>query len=76
MRGHTNGHRPVTETLAGWITRKIAAADSATARIKAINGTRRGSRNHTANVVRLGRVAVRRHELVAALRVVQEWEAL
>lgn len=47
----------------------------ATARIRAVNGLRQG-RNYTANIVRLGRVAVRRHELAAALRVVQEWEAL
>lgn len=42
---------------------------------RAVNGLRQG-RNYTANIVRLGRVAARRHELAAALRVVQEWEAL
>ena len=43
------------------------------ARIRSVNGNPNGSPRHTANVVRLGNVNTRRHQLRYALDVVREW---
>ena len=73
LLGVIRGYATALDDLEAWLVDRIARAENAMARIRSVNGNPNGSPRHTANVVRLGNVNTRRHQLRYALDVVREW---
>ena len=73
LLGVIRGYATALDDLEAWLVDRIARAEKAEARIRATNARPLGSPRHTANVVRLGNVNTRRHQLRYALDVVREW---